>query len=319
MIVKLREPSGSRDRRIKAGEDAERQMAHYLKRAFGDEPEILVFNDLRLCRNGEVAQIDHLVLHRWGLILIESKSITGRIQVNEHLEFTYRYGRKIKGMPSPFEQAKRQALLLHKVLVENASRLREPDRAQDGFRYCPVFVRIAIADHGVIDRSKANMPELMKADQVPDNVSGVIRQTRQRMIERKQIPWELTRAELMRVCCFLLERHTPDTTSKAAGSQIALDSVSPPEAAHAKGEARKPKLTRPSNLPVFLCTHCHSENVAVKYAYSYYLACADCDKNTPLKLDCATCNAVAKPRKRGKEFFAECSNCNEWRLVFVAK
>ena len=49
-------------------------MAHYLKRAFGDTSDIYVFNDLRLLRRGEIAQIDHLVVHRWGFAIIESKA-----------------------------------------------------------------------------------------------------------------------------------------------------------------------------------------------------------------------------------------------------
>ncbi|MFG0293826.1 MAG: nuclease-related domain-containing protein [Phycisphaerales bacterium JB050] len=319
MIVKVREPSRSSDPRIKAGEDAELQMAHYLKRAFGEDPETLVFNDLRLCRYGEIAQIDHLVLHRWGLIVIESKSITGQIDVNDHLEFTYRNGRNIYGMPSPVEQAKRQRDLLMRLLKENSPQLREPHRQKDGFTHCPSVVRVAIADQGVINRGKIDPPELMKADQVPGHARMLIRYTIQSMKDRKLVPWELSRAELMRVCCFLLDQHTPLVPSQTSSSRAKLRPTKPKRHSATTSKPASSAVIRPANLPVFLCTHCHSQNVSVKYAYSYYLACADCSKNTPLKLDCPTCKAVAKPRKRGKEFFAECVNCNEWRLVFVAK
>ena len=60
-----------------AGARAEAQMAHYLKRAFGDDPLVRVFHDLRLpdAAGGDAAQIDHLVLYRGGLVLIESNEI----------------------------------------------------------------------------------------------------------------------------------------------------------------------------------------------------------------------------------------------------
>jgi hypothetical protein len=42
---------------------------------------VLVFNDIRLQHDGEVVQIDHLVVHRHGMVVIESKSVSGEIHV----------------------------------------------------------------------------------------------------------------------------------------------------------------------------------------------------------------------------------------------
>lgn len=47
---------------------------------------IYVFNDLRLEQEQDAAQIDHLILHRYGATIVESKSVTTRIQVNEQGE-----------------------------------------------------------------------------------------------------------------------------------------------------------------------------------------------------------------------------------------
>ncbi len=43
------------------GYNAEKQMAFYLKRAFQENNDIFVINDLRLEMNDDVAQIDHLI------------------------------------------------------------------------------------------------------------------------------------------------------------------------------------------------------------------------------------------------------------------
>lgn len=340
MIVKVREPSRSSDPRIKAGEEAELQMAHYLKRAFGDAPDIYVFNDLRLVRNDEVAQIDHLVVHRWGFAIIESKSVTGRIRVNDQLEFVRVSGRRQTGMRSPIEQARRQAMLLRDLLQDHRERLRDKKilgLMQGGFRHALYDLHVAISDQGVIERGRRRIPELMKADQVPGVISrrisagertaGLVGFILANEKQRQDAPsWVMTREEMIRVRRFLLDRHTPhlgaDTQECSNDEGTAANTGTGVQADVPVGIPDGPsvlKVIRPANLPVFLCTHCHSQNVSVKYAYSYYLACADCSKNTPLKLDCPTCKAVAKPRKRGKEFFAECVNCNEWRLVFVAK
>ena len=83
MICKERNPSEhpEHDKFADAGAKAEAQMAFYLKRAFSDDPDVWVFNDLRFRSDEEdVAQVDHLVMHRSGFIVIESKSVTSKVR-----------------------------------------------------------------------------------------------------------------------------------------------------------------------------------------------------------------------------------------------
>lgn len=82
MIIKEHTPTHTSDRFRRAGDEAEQQMAFYLRRAFGDDPHVHVFNNLRLEHGGEVAQIDHLVFHRSGFIVVESKSVTSSVKIN---------------------------------------------------------------------------------------------------------------------------------------------------------------------------------------------------------------------------------------------
>jgi hypothetical protein len=79
MICKERDKGKhpTHDKLSEAEARAEKQMAFYLKRAFRDDSEAWVFNDLRYqADDDDAAQIDHLVLHRSGFILVESKSVT---------------------------------------------------------------------------------------------------------------------------------------------------------------------------------------------------------------------------------------------------
>ncbi|MAJ47555.1 MAG: hypothetical protein CMJ57_09555, partial [Planctomycetaceae bacterium] len=116
MLAKNRIDHPPKDRFEAAGIAAEKQLAHYLNRGFGETKHVFIFNDLRVVHNGEVAQIDHLVLHGSGLVIIESKSVSTSISVNRQGEFTRTYQGKRSGMPSPIEQAKRQGDLLRKLL-----------------------------------------------------------------------------------------------------------------------------------------------------------------------------------------------------------
>ena len=72
MIVKEKNPAEHVSVKVKRGDVAEKQMAHYLKSAFGDANDNFVFHDLRIELNGEFAQMDHLVLHPFGFIIVES-------------------------------------------------------------------------------------------------------------------------------------------------------------------------------------------------------------------------------------------------------
>ena len=63
MIIKEIDPKTGNHKMTAAGIKAEKQMAFYLKRSFGDSEEIHVINDLRLGYKGEVAQFDHLIVH----------------------------------------------------------------------------------------------------------------------------------------------------------------------------------------------------------------------------------------------------------------
>ncbi len=64
-------------------------MAHYLHRRFKGDPEAHVLHGLRIEdpdqpeQDGSpgVCQIDHLIVHRWGIFIVESKSVTEAVRV----------------------------------------------------------------------------------------------------------------------------------------------------------------------------------------------------------------------------------------------
>ncbi len=122
MIVKERDSREhlDNDKFSLAGADAEKQMAFYLRRVFATDKDVLVFNDLRYKDDtDDAAQIDHLVMHREGFIIIESKSVTSAVEINEHGEWTRFWNGNRQGMPSPIQQAKRQIDFLRRALHAN--------------------------------------------------------------------------------------------------------------------------------------------------------------------------------------------------------
>lgn len=122
MILKEKEGPSGQDERSKAGHQQEQDVAFYLRREFGDDESVRIINDLRIEHNGERAQIDHLVVHPYGLVVIESKSIYGEVKVNGHGEWSRSYRGDWYGMPSPVRQAELQEALVKGLLKDNVEK-----------------------------------------------------------------------------------------------------------------------------------------------------------------------------------------------------
>ncbi|MEY4765495.1 MAG: hypothetical protein RI907_2168 [Pseudomonadota bacterium] len=104
--------------RLRRGIEGEREAAFYIDSYLKDHANRAVIHDLRLEVDGDVAQIDHLIVNRMlNFKLIETKCFGGDVSINEHGEFSVRYANgKRYGIPSPLEQSKRHERIISKVL-----------------------------------------------------------------------------------------------------------------------------------------------------------------------------------------------------------
>ena len=213
MILKEKQLTNSQDPKIRAGEDAEKQMAFYLQRAFGKAKYFFVLNDLRIVHDSDVAQIDHLVVSRFGLCIIESKSVHGTIIINKQKEWSRTYNNKPEGMRSPVLQAEEQGKVLKELLRANTEQLLSKmlGAIQKGFGYCPVNIFIAISDNGIIDR-KTVIKELFKADQISKAIDDKLKELKKAsslLSFSIDTGWCMSEKEAEVVAQFLLRQHQP--------------------------------------------------------------------------------------------------------------
>jgi len=241
MVVKELDPfpAGSAgDTFARAGRQAEEQMAFYLRRAFADRKDVYVLNGVRLERDGgDAAQIDHLIVHRGGMVIVESKSVHGRVRVNEHGEWVRVYGSKQQGMPSPIEQAKRQADFLRRYLNHHAPELtgKMLGLVQAYFGAMTVDVVVAISDTGIIDRpKKLPLPEVCKADQAHARIDEILARQRKDaglltgiLTLSVNTGRELTRSEIEKILAFLPAHHRPYRPGKAEGTAATAPAPAP--------------------------------------------------------------------------------------------
>jgi len=147
---------------LRLGRSGERNAAYYLDHSYKDSANLALIHDLRLEMDGEVAQIDHLIISRgFVFYLLETKNFSGNLSISERGEFTVHYASGSKGIPSPLEQGKRH----EKILVKWLERLGIVGRINSK----PQFVHVVLIDpKGTIRRpepSKFNTDNVVKADQ----------------------------------------------------------------------------------------------------------------------------------------------------------
>ncbi|MCC6950819.1 MAG: NERD domain-containing protein [Phycisphaerales bacterium] len=273
MIVKEFDASNPpRGQRLRAGFDAEKQMAFYLHRAFATDARVYVLNGVRLVDPEQadpggtpgVAQIDHLVLHPHGAIIIESKSVSERLKVKDDGHGADEWSRmsdgRWVGMRSPIRQAGMQAEFLRTYLQRHREQLRERATGlqaaamwvlrgsdQCGFANMPIQLFVAISDKGDLERVRGwkepSRPFLTWAGKA-DNVAEMIHREVTRHGEATTFTntairgkddgdygvWEMTAAELSRTADFL----------KASDQPRGQGRVRPEDSAPAGGEPARP-------------------------------------------------------------------------------
>ncbi|RJF74493.1 NERD domain-containing protein [Deinococcus cavernae] len=311
MIVKEYQAVATTDKFKQAGDKAEGQMAFYLRRAFGTDPNVHVFNNLRLEHDGEVGQIDHLIVHRGGMIIVESKSVTSAVRINDREEWSRQWQGRWQGMASPVLQAQRQADFLRGYLNAHKEGLLNKMifGKQPGFRGFLIDVLVAISDQGVIE-AKGDRPEVRKADQIPDQVKELLREHASlsnvfslRFDKRAMNEgFNLAPDELTRLIAFLRNKHV----EAGRAETVRAEPAAVPQAQQQQVPAAPAPPVAPSVRRDFKCRHCQGQRLQVQFGKSYYFKCLDCEGNTAIHLTCTQCGAAARTRKQGKEFFAEC-------------
>lgn len=301
-----------------SGRKAEEQMAFYLRRFFGSSTDVDVLNYLRIDLNGEVAQMDHLVLHPFGLLIVESKSVSDGIQITDDGQWMRWFNRKPSGMASPVTQAHLQGKLLKELLEKTV-------KQKGFFDQIRLDVLVAISDSGTITWPKSGaLPEVCKADQVPDRINIRIEQFR----KLRKEPDILTGDHRRVIADFLLKVHKPlsriatYTTPQYKVEEprpeykpspaSAVNKVSDIQWGPESESAKKPAMFSPK-----CCKHCQSTRLEARSGqYGYYFSCRACNKNTPIKFACVACGGEGKVRKQGDSFFAECKACSESKLFY---
>ncbi|CAA6809709.1 MAG: Unknown protein, partial [uncultured Sulfurovum sp.] len=105
--------------RVVNGYEAEKDNAYYIGFRFKESPRSILLHDVRIEHEGKVAQIDHIIINRFGIEILESKSFTGTLTIKGDGALNVKYGNKTQTFPNPIEQNKRHAEILGDFIKAN--------------------------------------------------------------------------------------------------------------------------------------------------------------------------------------------------------
>jgi len=176
---------------------AQEQMAYYLTRAFGASDEVDVINGLVL-RSGDIrSQMHHLVIHPYGLMLIENVSVRGSIHIEADWQWTNMHRGVAKPMRSPVTEAKMHALALESFLDKKV-------KQKSFFHSLELDVLVAVPDmRGIHWPLGGPFLEVCNADQAPTRVMDRVSHCR----NKSEKPGKLTQEQRRRLAEFLVASH----------------------------------------------------------------------------------------------------------------
>jgi hypothetical protein len=314
---------------MRAGLTAEKEMAYRLGSYFQNSPELFVWNNLKLTHGGTNTQIDHLVFSRRAFWIIESKSVSDAIEVNEHGEFSRKHRGKSSGMNSPIEQVKQQQHEFLEFMKANRKKfLGTKLGMQKGLSLWTPTIFVAISEQCKIEgQGRANFKkELRKFDQIASEIDNVHKSVGVGLIESimKGKPETMnlfSEKELENFKVFLKRVNIAEEPYERLKKLVSeprfkAEILAKPET---KKAVSAKQVAAKAGCNEFACGKCGSKNLAVAFGRSYYFKCKDCDGNTPIHLVCPQCKGIMKTRKQEDEFFKCCEKCGTNERYFVNK
>lgn len=320
MILKDKVVSSTTSPTFKAGQKQEQDVAFFLRRHFKDDSKVFVFNDLKFKHNDETAQIDHLILYPHGFILIESKSITGEVSVNQQEEWSRSYNGKWSGMASPIKQVELQQKLLKELLFKRRDEILDTFLLlQQGFGGRCWDNLCAVSSNAIINRD--NMPEiisaqLVKSEFLADKLKSIMKIRNPLLNVFSFIDSRATfnEQEMKSIADFLLANDCSVGTNKSSAEKT--------KPIHENTQTTSKSKTTPvievpiaaiSNMTIN-CAKCETKEplMASSGKFGYYYKCPSCSGNTPMKRPCPHCQSkLTKVSKKKETYTLNCQTCEE--------
>lgn len=311
MVAKELDPYVSNHNYEQAILTAQEDLAFQLKINFSGNSTVKklgmrLFNGLRFEMNNYAIQIDHLIIHKYGIIIIENRAENADIDINILGQWTQTYDKKHLKITSPIEQGQRKIEFLKSVLNANHRVLRlKGKNKQFDFNEVAFDLIVSISDSGNINTSSGNIPfEVCRMHNITETILEIAEQQKRDASSFLAIAYDkkktLAPDELFKLTAFFRKNHKPLDRTKFRTEDTQI--------------SHKTKKQKPS---YYQCENCKSKQVFVEHNGGYHISCLDCGHISEIDKTCPSCNKQAYVRREQNQYYLECENCLSKELIFV--
>jgi hypothetical protein len=305
--------------RIVNGYKAEKENAYYLNFGFKESPRNIILHDIRIEHEGKVAQIDHIIINRFGIEVLESKSFTGILTIKGDGSLNVAYENEIQTFPNPIEQNNRHTQILSNFLK---AKIELPTNHK--LFGIPISSTVLINPKTTI--SDDTLPKgFDRADSFTTHWDESV--NKMGTIEVfKTLGGIMTMERVKEIANFLVKNHKPKSYDFSKKYPLVKKEtpakpntqIQPMKMSIKKSVLENPSLIKNQDANTPLCSKCKSPNIEIVYGkYGYYFKCLFCNGNTAIKLTCSNSNCKPKLKKSRLNFYHTCESCGKNELFFV--
>ncbi|OPX56158.1 Nuclease-related domain-containing protein [Oceanospirillum multiglobuliferum] len=147
-------------------------VASKLKTAFAESDDFIIINNAQIDVYDRMVNIDHIVLHSFGITLINSRTLYGKIEVNYRQEWV----RSVKGrdipMENPTDLFKHVSKSLRDNLVKNVELiLSKHNGVQKTFDGLPIELMFIQAPKSGLQGNGINSSNILFAEQLTNTIT----------------------------------------------------------------------------------------------------------------------------------------------------
>jgi len=297
--------------RVENGYKAEKENAYYLDFAFKENVHHILLHDIRIEHEGKVAQIDHIIINRFGIEVLESKSFTSTLSIRGDGSLDVEYGGKVQTFPNPIEQNNRHTKILSAFIKANVAL---PSNLK--LFGIPTSSTVLINPKTTITNDV-----LPKGFERADSFSTKRNEAIDKMgtielFKSLGVIMKIDRAK--EIAEFLVKHHKLKTYDYEKKYPIKKESPTIQPIQSTIKENVLEEATQKTDTK--LCSKCQSDDIEIVYGkYGYYFKCLSCDGNTAIKPKCKDSKCKSKIKKRKLNFYHVCESCGRDELFFVNK
>ncbi|WP_162299715.1 nuclease-related domain-containing protein [Marinospirillum perlucidum] len=144
-----------------------------LRNAFKSNEDVVVLNDIRVPYDeGRTVNVDHVVLHSYGMTLINSRAIHGKIEINYRGEWSRSIRGREVAMQNPIEMFKYVSRNLRQMMTENIDQLLTRSKgSQKTFENMPIDTLFIQAPKSAIVGTGINNSSIIFAEALTQSIN----------------------------------------------------------------------------------------------------------------------------------------------------